>query len=54
MGAYSPAPVLSDAVVEAAMARIVRPTLAEMAQRGTPFQGVLYAGLMIDATARRG
>ena len=38
---------MTDAVTEAAMARIVRPTLAEMARRGTPFQGVLYAGLMI-------
>jgi len=48
MGAYSPAPVLSDAVAEAALERIVRPTLAEMARRGTPYQGVLYAGLMIE------
>ncbi len=47
MGAYAPAPVL-DAEVEArAMTRIVTPTVAEMAARGTPFQGVLYAGLMI-------
>lgn len=48
MGAYSPAPVLSDAVVEKAMAQIIRPTIAEMVRRGTPFQGVLYAGLMIS------
>ena len=47
MGAYSPAPVMTPEVTEAAMARIVRPTLAEMARRGTPFQGVLYAGLMV-------
>ncbi len=47
MGAYSPAPVLSDAIAERAMAEIVRPTIAEMARRGTPYQGVLYAGLMI-------
>jgi phosphoribosylamine---glycine ligase len=47
MGAYSPAPVLSDALAEAAMAQIIRPTMAEMARRGTPYQGVLYAGLMI-------
>ncbi len=53
MGAYSPAPVLSDAVLEQAMDQIVRPTVAEMARRGTPFQGVLYAGLMIrDGQAR--
>ena len=53
MGAYSPAPVLTDAVLEQAMDRIVRPTVTEMARRGTPFQGVLYAGLMIrDGEAR--
>jgi len=47
MGAYSPAPVLTDALQEQVLARIIRPTVAEMARRGTPFQGVLYAGLMI-------
>nr|WP_239025516.1 phosphoribosylamine--glycine ligase [Roseibacterium persicicum] len=47
MGAYSPAPVLTDAVATAALERIVKPTVAEMARRGTPFRGVLYAGLMI-------
>ena len=47
MGAYSPAPVMTDAVTQAAIDRIVRPTLAEMVRRATPFQGVLYAGLMI-------
>ena len=53
MGAYSPAPVLTDAVLAQAMEEIVRPTVAEMARRGTPFQGVLYAGLMIrDGRAR--
>ncbi|WP_022702783.1 phosphoribosylamine--glycine ligase [Pseudorhodobacter ferrugineus] len=53
MGAYSPAPVLSDAILEQAMAQIVRPTVAEMARRGTPFEGVLYAGFMIkDGQAR--
>ena len=49
MGAYSPAPVMSAEVQERALERIVRPTMAEMARRGTPFSGVLYAGLMIDA-----
>jgi phosphoribosylamine--glycine ligase len=48
MGAYSPAPVLSEAVQAQAMAEIVLPTIAEMARRGTPYQGVLYAGLMIE------
>jgi phosphoribosylamine--glycine ligase len=53
MGAYSPAPVLTDAIQAQAMAEIVLPTIAEMAKRGTPYQGVLYAGLMIkDGKAR--
>ena len=47
MGAYSPAPVLTDAIAEKALAEIIRPTMAEMVRRGTPYQGVLYAGLMI-------
>ena len=47
MGAYSPAPVLSEAIAQAALERIVKPTVAEMARRGTPYQGVLFAGLMI-------
>ena len=48
MGAYSPAPVLTDEIAARAMAEIVRPTVAEMARRGTPYEGVLYAGLMIE------
>ncbi len=53
MGAYSPAPVLSAGIEAAVMADIIRPSLAEMTRRGTPFQGVLYAGLMIrNGTAR--
>ncbi len=48
MGAYSPAPVMTDAVTQAALDRIVRPTVAEMARRGTPYRGVLYVGLMIE------
>jgi phosphoribosylamine--glycine ligase len=48
MGAYSPAPVMTDAVTERAMAQIVRPVLAEMARRGTPYRGVLFVGLMIE------
>lgn len=47
MGAYSPAPVLSQEIEAQVMAEIVLPTLAEMSRRGTPYQGVLYAGLMI-------
>ena len=48
MGAYSPAPVLTEAIQAQAMAEIVLPTIAEMARRGMPYQGVLYAGLMIE------
>ncbi|NEK21170.1 phosphoribosylamine--glycine ligase [Sulfitobacter sp. JBTF-M27] len=47
MGAYSPAPVLTDSIAEKALNEIISPTMAEMARRGTPYQGVLYAGLMI-------
>lgn len=47
MGAYSPAPVLSDAIAEKAMNEIIKPTMKVMADRGMPYQGVLYAGLMI-------
>lgn len=53
MGAYSPAPVLTDAIQAQVMEQMIRPTVAEMARRGTPFQGVLFAGLMIkDGQAR--
>ncbi|MCQ0091641.1 phosphoribosylamine--glycine ligase [Roseovarius sp. M141] len=48
MGAYSPAPVLTPRIEARAMDEIVRPTMAEMAKRGMPFQGVLYVGLMIQ------
>jgi phosphoribosylamine--glycine ligase len=53
MGAYSPAPVVTDAVAARAMDEIIWPTLREMARRGTPYQGVLYAGLMIKDGAPR-
>ena len=53
MGAYSPAPVMTDAVTRQALDQIVRPTLAEMARRGTPYQGVLFVGLMIKNGAPR-
>jgi len=49
MGAYSPPPCFPPELQEEAMARIVRPTLIEMARRGTPFKGVLFAGLMLTA-----
>ncbi|MFN4057050.1 MAG: phosphoribosylamine--glycine ligase [Roseinatronobacter sp.] len=53
MGAYSPAPVLTEELQKQALEQIIRPTMAEMARRGMPYQGVLYAGLMIkDRQAR--
>ena len=48
MGAYSPAPVMDDDVTQKVLEQIVRPTMAEMVRRGTPFQGVLFVGLMIE------
>jgi phosphoribosylamine--glycine ligase len=47
MGAYSPAPVLTPELEARAMDEIVRPVIAEMARRGMPYRGVLYAGLML-------
>ncbi|MFA6966677.1 phosphoribosylamine--glycine ligase [Bosea sp. (in: a-proteobacteria)] len=49
MGAYSPAPVMTPAMEARVMAEIIAPTMAGMTQRGTPFKGVLFAGLMITA-----
>jgi len=47
MGAYSPAPVVTEAVHRKAMDRIMVPTVKAMAAEGRPYRGVLYAGLMI-------
>lgn len=47
MGAYSPAPVVTPALHEEIMDRVMRPTVEAMAAEGCPYQGVLYAGLMI-------
>jgi phosphoribosylamine---glycine ligase len=49
MGAYTPAPVLTQALERRAMEEIVLPTARAMAAAGTPFSGVLYAGLMLTA-----
>ena len=49
MGAYSPAPIVDAAMSAQVMREIVLPTLAAMKAMGTPFKGVLYAGLMINA-----
>ncbi|MFT6772895.1 MAG: phosphoribosylamine--glycine ligase, partial [Paracoccaceae bacterium] len=48
MGAYSPAPVMTPDLEAQALSAIVQPVIDEMARRGTPFQGILYAGLMIE------
>ena len=50
MGAYSPAPVLTPALEQQALDEIVAPTVRAMADAGTPFSGVLYAGLMLTPT----
>ena len=47
MGAYSPAPVLTPLLTGEALERIVVPTVRAMAEEGTPYSGVLYAGLML-------
>ena len=53
MGAYSPAPVLTGKIEDTVIEEIIKPTLREMERRGEPYQGVLYAGLMIkDEKAR--
>ena len=49
MGAYSPPPALTPALERQAMDTILRPALAEMARRDTPFRGILFAGLMLTA-----
>ncbi|MBO4223189.1 phosphoribosylamine--glycine ligase [Bradyrhizobium neotropicale] len=47
MGAYSPTPFVTPEIHDQIMARIILPTVAGMKQRGTPFRGVLYAGVML-------
>jgi phosphoribosylamine--glycine ligase len=49
MGAYSPAPVLTPELEAQAMDEIVRPTARALAADGTPFSGILYAGLMLTS-----
>jgi phosphoribosylamine--glycine ligase len=49
MGAYSPAPIVDEAMAARVMEEIIRPTVRGMAAEGNPFTGVLFAGLMIDA-----
>jgi phosphoribosylamine--glycine ligase len=47
MGAYSPAPVVTDQVHEKILERVLRPLIQGMGEEGRPYKGVLYAGLMI-------
>lgn len=49
MGAYSPAPVLPAEMLESMTDLVIRPILRVMAERGHPFKGILYAGLMMTA-----
>ena len=49
MGAYSPAPVVTEEMHQRIMAQIIEPTIAGMSADGTPYTGFLYAGVMIDA-----
>ena len=53
MGAYAPAPVLTEQLAARAMEEIVRPTARALVAAGTPFRGVLYAGLMLTADGPR-
>ena len=47
MGAYSPAPILTESLERKILSKIIKPTLEIMNAKGVPFQGVLYAGLMV-------
>lgn len=47
MGAYSPAPIMTPALIDQTMREIITPTVTAMQDKGTPYKGVLYAGLML-------
>ena len=53
MGAYSPLPWAQDDIVEETLDLVLKPTIAEMAARGTPFVGLLYAGLALTTKGTR-
>jgi phosphoribosylamine--glycine ligase len=50
MGAYSPVPLVTDVVERRILSEVVEPTVRGMAEEGNPFTGVLYVGLMLDAS----
>ena len=50
MGAYSPAPVVTPDMLAVVKAQVLQPVVDELARRGTPYRGVLYAGLMLTKT----
>ena len=49
MGAYSPAPIVTDEIARRVLNEVIRPTVEGMAAEGNPYHGFLYAGLMIDS-----
>jgi phosphoribosylamine--glycine ligase len=53
MGAYAPLPWAPPGLVEEVVAQVVRPTIEEMSRRGTPFAGLLYAGLALTSRGVR-
>ncbi len=53
MGAYSPLPWASEGLVDEVLATVLQPTVDEMARRGTPFAGLLYAGLALTTRGVR-
>lgn len=53
MGAYAPAPVVTDAIREKVLRTVIEPTLEGLRAEGRPFRGALFAGLMIDGDAVR-
>jgi phosphoribosylamine---glycine ligase len=53
MGAYSPAPVMTEAICARVMEEMIKPTLRALAAMGSPYKGVLYAGLMITRQGPR-
>ena len=53
MGAYSPLPWAPDDIIEDTLENVLKPTIAEMAARGTPFVGLLYAGLALTTKGTR-